>query len=106
MQLKIPSNREFAIAMTLAAACWGFATVMSKGALAHIPPLTLLVVQLAVSITFLWIIIVAQRIGLPRRREAVRLGLIGLLNPGIAYTFSLFGLTLTTASMSTLLWAA
>ena len=31
---------------------------------------------------------------------------MGLLNPGLAYTFSLLGLSLTTASMSTLIWAA
>jgi drug/metabolite transporter (DMT)-like permease len=34
------------------------------------------------------------------------LGLTGLLNPGLAYTFGLLGLALTTASMSTLIWAA
>lgn len=91
--------------MVLAAACWGFATVMSKGALTYIPPLTLLVVQLAVSIIFLWAIVAFQRSRIPANKETVQLGLIGLLNPGIAYTFSLLGLTLTTASMSTLIWA-
>jgi drug/metabolite transporter (DMT)-like permease len=36
----------------------------------------------------------------------VRLGGIGILNPGLAYNFGLLGLSRTTASMSTLLWAA
>jgi drug/metabolite transporter (DMT)-like permease len=35
-----------------------------------------------------------------------RLSLAGWLNPGLAYTFGLIGLTLTTASMSSLIWAA
>jgi len=89
----------------LAAACWGFATVMTKGVLSSVPPLTLLVVQLAVSIVFLWGLLATQRLRLPRGKEIAQLGLIGVLNPGIAYTFSLLGLTLTTASMSTLIWA-
>lgn len=94
------------MALTLAAACWGFATVMTKAALTQIPPLTLLVIQLAVSVAGLWVMVVAQRARLPPRRTAYQLGLLGLLNPGIAYTLSLLGLRLTTASMSSLLWAA
>jgi drug/metabolite transporter (DMT)-like permease len=79
---------------------------MTKGALSDVPPLTLLVVQLAVSVAFLWVVVGLQRMRVSLGKEAIQLGMIGLLNPGIAYTFSLLGLTLTTASMSTLLWAA
>lgn len=100
------SKSGFVLAMILAAACWGAGTVMSKGILDYIPPLTLLVVQLIASLTFLWTVIAVQRISIPRRRETLWLALIGLLNPGLAYTFSLLGLSLTTASMSALLWAA
>jgi drug/metabolite transporter (DMT)-like permease len=91
--------------LLLAAACWGFATVMTKGALASVPPLTLLVVQLTVSVVLLWGLLATQGVRLPRGREIAQWGLIGVLNPGIAYTFGLLGLTLTTASMSTLIWA-
>src|SRR6266542_4600667 len=94
------------IALVLAAACWGAATVITKHVLANIPPLTLLVLQLTISVSFLWLIVFAQRLTLPQRRDIVRLGGIGILNPGLAYTFGLLGLTRTTASMSTLLWAA
>lgn len=90
--------------MVLAAACWGLGGVMTKSMLADVPPLTLLVAQLVVSVLFLWAIVLAQKLRLPQRRDALRLGLTGLLNPGLAYTFSLIGLTLTTASMSALLW--
>jgi drug/metabolite transporter (DMT)-like permease len=99
-------KRSFVLTMVLAAACWGAGTVMSKGVLGYVPPLTLLVVQLAASLTFLWTVIAIQRMRVPLRRETFRLGLIGLLNPGLAYTFSLLGLALTTASMSALIWAA
>jgi drug/metabolite transporter (DMT)-like permease len=93
-------------ALILAAACWGCATVITKHVLTNVPPLTLLVVQLTVSVVFLWAIVLVQRLRLPGRRDIVRLGGIGILNPGLAYTFGLLGLTRTTASMSTLLWAA
>jgi drug/metabolite transporter (DMT)-like permease len=93
-------------ALVLAAACWGGATVITKHVLTDIPPLTLLVLQLTVSVVFLWAIALVQRLRLPRRGDIVRLGGIGILNPGLAYTFGLLGLTHTTASMSTLLWAA
>lgn len=104
--VKSLSNGGFALAMTLAAACWGAGAVMSKGVLGYLPPLTLLVVQLIASLTFLWAVIGIRRLRIPLCRETFRLGLIGLLNPGLAYTFSLLGLSLTTASMSALLWAA
>jgi drug/metabolite transporter (DMT)-like permease len=93
-------------ALVLAAACWGAATVITKHVLTDIPPLTLLVLQLTISVSFLWMIVFAQRLRLPQRRDIVRIGGIGILNPGLAYTFGLLGLTRTTASMSTLLWAA
>lgn len=100
------SNWSFILAMVLAAACWGAGAVISKGILGYIPPLTLLVVQLLASLIFLWAVIAIQRIRVPLRQETFRLSLIGILNPGLAYTFSLVGLSLSTASMSALLWAA
>lgn len=90
--------------MVLAAACWGFATVMSKGALAYIPPLTLLVVQLTASTASLWIVIFAGRVRIRLDRQILWPALFGLLEPGFDHTLGLIGLTLTTASMSTLIW--
>ena len=100
------SNQVYLIALVLAAACWGFGAVMSKYALDQVPSLTLLVLQLVVSVVLLWIAVITQEIPVRAGRDAVRLGLIGVLNPGLAYTFSLLGLTQTTASMSAVLWAA
>ncbi len=90
--------------MVLAAACWGFATVMSKGVLAYIPPLTLLVVQLTASIASLWIVIFVGKVRIHLDRRILWPALFGLLEPGLDHTLSLIGLTWTTASMSTLIW--
>jgi drug/metabolite transporter (DMT)-like permease len=92
--------------LILACALWGGATVLSKALLASIPPVALLVLQLAPSATALWLVFC-----LSNRRAASRslippLVLLGLLNPGISYTLSLMGLAHISASVSTLLWAA
>ena len=42
--------------LVLAAASWGAGTVISKRAVAEIPPLVLLVVQLATSVAALWVV--------------------------------------------------
>jgi drug/metabolite transporter (DMT)-like permease len=67
-------NSAPVVALVLATACWGAATVITKHILANIPPLTLLVLQLTISVSFLWMIVFAQRLALPQRREIVRLG--------------------------------
>ena len=47
------SSRNNVLALILAAACWGIGTVVSKRAIDEIPPLTLLPIQLAVSLAVL-----------------------------------------------------
>ena len=95
-----------AAALTAAAACWGAATVITKSILASVPPITLLVLQLAFSLTLLGSFVFLNRKRFAPTRDLWKLGGLGLLNPGISYTLSLLGLTTTTASMSTLLWAS
>jgi drug/metabolite transporter (DMT)-like permease len=89
--------------LALAAICWGLGTVISKAALTELPPLTLLAIQLAASLTLL---VVLMRIrGIPLRGDdPPLLGRLGILNPGIAYGLSLLGLVTITASLSLLLW--
>ena len=91
--------------LVLAAASWGTGTVVSKQAVAEIPPLTLLPIQLAVSVGFLLVLTRARGISLPAGREGRLLGRLGLLNPGLAYALSLIGLAEISASLSVLLWA-
>lgn len=92
-------------ALVAACACWGIATVITKSVLASISPITLLVIQLAVSVTSLWGLVLIRRTQRPAPTPWLRHLLLGWLNPGIAYTLSLLGLAATTVSMSTLLWA-
>ena len=94
------------LAAILSAAAWGGATVMSKGALAHMPPMTLLAIQLAASITVLWLAVLILRVRAPLDRSARRASLSGVLEPGLSYTFGIVGLALTTASNAALIGAA
>jgi drug/metabolite transporter (DMT)-like permease len=96
--------------LVLAAASWGAGTVISKRAVDEIPPLVLLVVQLATSVAVLRVAMLAARergtaSDPGPRRGRISLDRLGLLNPGAAYALSLIGLSQTTASLSVLLWA-
>ena len=102
MSLRLPP----AALLVLACALWGGATVLSKALLASIPPVSLLVLQLAPSAAIVWL-----AFWLSGRRAGpvtlmLPLVLLGLLNPSISYTLSLMGLARVSASVSTLLWAA
>jgi probable blue pigment (indigoidine) exporter len=99
-----PSSRSF-LALILAAAAWGTGTVISKRAVAEIPPLTLLAVQLAASLVVLVLLMRWRGIPLVDPRATPLLGRLGILNPGLAYALSLFGLAHIGASLSVLLWA-
>ena len=89
--------------MILSSACWGFATVMSKRGLQYIPPLHLLAIQLASSITFLWIIMLIVNQYPSLSWKTIKYGITGVLEPGLAYTFAMMGLALTTASSASLI---
>jgi drug/metabolite transporter (DMT)-like permease len=88
-----------------AAASWGIGTVVSKQAVAELPALTLLIIQLSVSVAVMAAVVRARGEQLPASREGRLLGRLGLLNPGLAYALSLVGLTGITASLAVLLWA-
>jgi drug/metabolite transporter (DMT)-like permease len=98
--------RRAVAALILAALCWGVGTVVSKQAVAEVPPLTLLPIQLAISLAFLTPIARRRSDHLPVGHGGRLIGGLGLLNPGLAYALSLAGLTMITASLSVLLWAA
>ena len=100
----VPVARRDLVALVLAATCWGVGTVISKAALDEVPPLTLLPIQLAVSLVILGLLMRRQGISF-RSDGSPLLGRLGLLNPGAAYALSLLGLATITASLSVLLWA-
>jgi drug/metabolite transporter (DMT)-like permease len=100
-----PSRVRNVALLAGAAASWGLGTVVSKQAVAEMPALTLLVIQLAVSVAVMALVVRARGERLPASREGRLLGRLGLLNPGLAYALSLVGLTGITASLAVLLWA-
>jgi probable blue pigment (indigoidine) exporter len=97
--------RKVFLALTLAAACWGIGTVVSKRAVEEIAPLTLLPIQLAASLTVLALLMRWRRFPFRDPSASPILGRLGVLNPGLAYALSLLGLVHITASLSVLLWA-
>ena len=101
--LSVP--RRVALSLILAAAAWGVGTAISKRAVLEFPPLTLLPIQLAVSLVSLVLIMRWRREHLRTGSVPALLGRLGLLNPGLAYALSLLGLVQITASLSVLLWA-
>ncbi len=103
--LAVLSRHKYSLSLTAAAASWGVATVISKRAVDEIPPLTLLPIQLIVSVAVLAALIRAQGLRVGWSPEMRRLGAIGILNPGVSYALGLLGLAHITASLSVLLWA-
>ena len=101
--LSVP--RRVALSLILAAAAWGVGTAISKRAVLEFPPLTLLPIQLAVSLVSLVLIMRWRGEHLRAGSVPALLGRLGLLNPGLAYALSLLGLVQITASLSVLLWA-
>lgn len=91
-------------ALILAAVCWGLGTVISKNALEEIPPLTLLPIQLTVSLVVLLVLMRRQGVSLRGDGPAL-LGRLGILNPGMAYALTLLGLVTISASTSVLIGA-
>lgn len=99
------SRNRYLLSLTAAAASWGVATVISKNAVDEIPPLTLLSIQLAVSVAALSGVFWAKSLRVSWSPEMRRLGALGVLNPGVSYALGLLGLAQITASLSVLLWA-
>lgn len=92
--------------LILACAFWAVATVISKDLLAAVSPITFLVIQLVPSVALLWLLVLARGPRRLRWRGLLPLALLGWLNPGLSYSLSMLGLTQTTASVATLMWAA
>jgi drug/metabolite transporter (DMT)-like permease len=88
-------KRKSIAVMVLSAGCWGLGTVMSKGALEQLPPLTLLSLQLLASVGFLWMMVALDCFRRSFRSSTVmpfkppltwkmtKFALSGLLEPGL-----------------------
>jgi drug/metabolite transporter (DMT)-like permease len=92
--------------LIVACAFWGAGTVLNKSLLTSLAPETLLFLQLAPSAAALWLATLLSGARLPRAPATAPIAMLGVLNPGIAYTLSLIGLSRVSASVTTLLWAS
>jgi len=92
-------------AMIGSAACWGFATVMSRGLLDTFTPPALLVVQLVASVIFLMLLAIPEKPTRYLDRRLAKASSVGVLEPGLTYILGLAGLALTTASNSAVISA-
>jgi probable blue pigment (indigoidine) exporter len=97
----------YTLSLIVATVLWGVTTAISKRAVDEVAPLTLLPIQLAISVTALTAReLLRGRRPLAQRQPGLgRLAALGILNPGLAYALSLIGLTQVTTSLSVLIWA-
>ena len=90
--LNVVRVHRFQLSLVVAAACWGGATVVPKRAVEEIEPLTLLPLELVVSVAVLALAMAIGRERVGWSPETRRLSALGVLNPGLAYALSLAGL--------------
>lgn len=91
------------LAILSCSACWGVASVFTKGMLAELPALELLIVQLFASASFLWLAAAVTGQIPSFNRRTLRLSAPGILDPGLSYILNMFGLSMTTASKAALI---
>ena len=100
-----PKLWQAVMAMVLSAACWGLATVMTKGVLSVVPPFLMLAIQLTASVAFLWLAVAIAQQKAHLNRRSTRLVLSGVLEPGLSYSDGIPGLAITTAADASVIGA-
>ncbi len=95
-----------AVLLVVATFLWGAATVANKALLGPIAPTALLAIQLAPGFLLAAALALLARARFPRGRDLALALLLGVLNPGISYMFSMLGLSRVSASLAALLWAS
>jgi drug/metabolite transporter (DMT)-like permease len=99
----ISNNARGIISATMAALCWGSATVMSKFVIETINPILLLGIQLLVSVLVLWSIILYKNLFPIPIKNTWKIASLGVLEPWLAYLLGLIGLAKTEAIGATLI---
>jgi drug/metabolite transporter (DMT)-like permease len=90
------TRRAPVLALVAAAVSWGVATTGTKYALRGIGPLSLLTLELVLATAVLWAVTALR--GFHRPSSLLRVGLMGLCEPAIAYLSETLGLTRTSAT--------
>jgi probable blue pigment (indigoidine) exporter len=91
--------------LVAAAASWGLGTVLSKYALGGYPASLLLPFQLLCSAVLLGVFLLVTKEPVRSVQRPLRMSLLGVLNPGVAYALGLVGLSYIEASTSVVIWA-
>lgn len=101
------SLKGFPPAILLFTSCsfWGVATVLNKALLGSISPVLLLFLQLLASAVFLLTACFLLNKSMPKGKTLLVAIALGIMNPGVSYTFGLMGLERISASVTSLLWA-
>ncbi len=84
----------------------GLSNVLAKGLLAHFEPMSFLLVESIGSSLLLWAMLLWQRKRIVLNPQLIKYSLLGLMQPGLAYIFGVYGLSLTTANSDSLVWSA
>ena len=92
--------------LAILAACLSVsaANLVSKSLLETVPALPLVLAQLAISSLIVWTLALSSG-RLPTRRNALKLTLPGILQPGLVYTLAFAGLAITPVTVEALLFA-
>ncbi len=99
------ASRSRSAVLIGAALCWGLGTVLSKYALGGFDAAVLLPFQLTCSVVLLGTFVFITGASVRGIEHAVRIGALGVLNPGIAYALGLTALAQIDASVSVVIWA-
>lgn len=94
------------LAMVGSAASWGVATVMSRDLLTGMTSSALLLIQLTASLMVLMTLSVRHAPRSVRTWSFAKAAGLGLLEPGLTYSFALVGLSMTTAGNASIVAAA
>jgi drug/metabolite transporter (DMT)-like permease len=103
--MNVRIRKVYIAAVLLATLCWGGGMTLTKLALVHVEPSTLLVIQLLSSIAFLVCMAPLLRVRLPSPRSLPKRWWLGILEPGMAYFLGLEGLKRISASEAVVLSA-
>lgn len=98
-------SRSPSIALIGSAVCWGLGTVLSKYALGGFGATVLLPFQLTCSVLLLGLFVLVSGSSVRGIQHGVKIGALGVLNPGIAYALGLTALAQIDASVSVIIWA-
>lgn len=104
-RIRIPRKYLGVASIVVACLSIAVANVTTKSFLAELPVFPIIFVQLVTSTVVVWVL--AVTLGqIPRGRLGIKLGLIGILHPGMTYVFSFLGLATTQVSVQGFLFSS